>query len=138
MAERPSVPAGEMRKRRVIEALRSGVPSTEAVRNLGCPQPAVKAKFQQLLNNAKDSIVNGWTTKGILIEGGFGTGKSHLLESLQHTALEQNFVCSKVVISKETPLYSPLLMFRAACLTPQRWPFAGRILGKHARLSCAT
>jgi hypothetical protein len=29
-------------------------------------------------------------------------------------ALESRFVCSKVVISKETPLYSPTLMFRAA------------------------
>ena len=105
---------GDMGNRRVIESLRSGVPSTEAVRTLGCPQPAVKGKFQQLLHNAKDSIVNGWTTKGMLIEGGFGTGKSHLLESLQHLALEQNFICSKVVISKETPLYSPSLMFRAA------------------------
>ena len=105
---------GDMRHRRVVEALRSGVPSAEAVRTLGCPQPTVKSKFQQLLHNAKDSIVKGWTTKGMLIEGGFGTGKSHLLESLQHLALEQKFVCSKVVISKETPLYSPALMFRAA------------------------
>ena len=103
-----------MRHRRVVEALRSGVPSAEAVRTLGCPQPTVKSKFQQLLHNAKDSIVKGWTTKGMLIEGGFGTGKSHLLESLQHMAMEQKFVCSKVVISKETPLYSPGLMFRAA------------------------
>ncbi len=98
----------------VIESLRAGVPSSEAVKALGCPQPTVKSKFQQMLQDAQASIEKGWTTQGMLIEGGFGTGKSHLLESLRHVALEAKFVCSKVVISKETPLYSPALMFRAA------------------------
>jgi len=104
----------DVRHQRVIESLRAGVPSPEAVKALGCPQPTVKSKFQQMLQDAHASIHKGWTTKGMLIEGGFGTGKSHLLESLRHMALESRFVCSKVVISKETPLYSPALMFRAA------------------------
>jgi len=99
---------------RVIESLRSGVPSPKAVRTLGCPQATVKSKFQHLLQEAQDSISQGWTTKGLLIEGGFGTGKSHLLESVRQQALEQQFVCSRIIISKETPLYNPVLMFRAA------------------------
>ncbi|MGB0909991.1 MAG: BREX system ATP-binding domain-containing protein, partial [Nitrospirales bacterium] len=86
----------------------------EVVKTLGCPQPIVKSKFQQLLDDAKDSVEKGWTTTGMLVEGGFGTGKSHLLESLQQVALEQRFVTSRVVISKETTLFSPALMFRAA------------------------
>ncbi len=104
----------DVQHQRVIESLRAGVPSPGAVKALGCPQPTVKSKFQQMLHEAQASIHKGWTTKGLLIEGGFGTGKSHLLESLRHMALESRFVCSKVVISKETPLYSPALMFRAA------------------------
>jgi len=104
----------DVQHQRVIESLRAGVPSPGAVKALGCPQPTVKSKFQQMLQDAEASIHKGWTTKGLLIEGGFGTGKSHLLESLRHMALESRFVCSKVVISKETPLYSPALMFRAA------------------------
>ena len=104
----------DVQHQRVIESLRAGVPSPGAVRALGCPQPTVKSKFQQMLQEAQESIHKGWTTKGMLIEGGFGTGKSHLLESLRHMALDAHFVCSKVVISKETPLYSPALMFRAA------------------------
>ena len=104
----------DVQHQRVIEALRAGVPSPGAVRALGCSQPTVKSKFQEMLQDAQASIQKGWTTKGILVEGGFGTGKSHLLESLRHMALEAKFVCSKVVISKETPLYSPVLMFRAA------------------------
>ena len=104
----------DVQHQRVIESLRAGVPSPGAVKALGCPQPTVKSKFQQMLHDAEASIHKGWTTKGLLVEGGFGTGKSHLLESLRHIALESRFVCSKVVISKETPLYSPALMFRAA------------------------
>jgi len=50
----------------------------------------------------------------MLVEGDFGAGKSHLLEYLLHLALEENFVCSKVVISKETPLYDPVKLYRAA------------------------
>ncbi|MDH5563473.1 MAG: ATP-binding protein [Nitrospirota bacterium] len=104
----------DVQNQRVIESLRAGVPSPGVVKALGCPQPTVKSKFQQMLQDAQASIHKGWTTQGLLIEGGFGTGKSHLLESLKHMALESRFVCSKVVISKETPLYSPALMFRAA------------------------
>ena len=104
----------DVQHQRVIESLRAGVPSPGAVKALGCPQPTVKSKFQQMLQDAEASIHKGWTTKGLLIEGGFGTGKSHLLESLRHIALDSRFVCSKVVISKETPLYNPALMFRAA------------------------
>jgi hypothetical protein len=51
---------------------------------------------------------------GVLVSGGFGTGKSHLLEYLQHRALSANFVVSRVVISKETPLYDQGKVFKAA------------------------
>ena len=49
-----------------------------------------------------------------MISGGFGTWKSHLLEHLHHLALERHFVSSKIVISKETPLYDPAKLYRAA------------------------
>lgn len=104
----------DVQHQRVIESLRAGVPSSEVVRALGCQQEKVKGTFQQMLQDAQASIHKGSTTRGMLIEGGFGTGKSHLLECLRHMALESKFVCSKVVISKETPLYSPALMFRSA------------------------
>src|SRR5262249_51586151 len=49
-----------------------------------------------------------------LVAGDFGTGKSHLLEALEQVALGENFVCSKVVVSKETPLHDPDKLYRAA------------------------
>lgn len=100
--------------RRALEALRSGVPNQDAVQVLGCTQPDIEGKFRRMLEQARESVANGSTTTGLLLDGGFGTGKTHLLEFLQHMALEQQFVCSRVVISKETPLYSLAKMFRAA------------------------
>ncbi|MGH2584834.1 MAG: BREX system ATP-binding domain-containing protein [Dehalococcoidia bacterium] len=111
-----------VRVRRAVEALRSGVPSRHAVETLGCGQPAIETRVRQQL---EDAAANGPAKQvpGTLIAGGFGTGKSHLLEYIQHIAIEENFVCSKVVISKETPLYDPVKVYRAAILgakTPGR------------------
>ena len=50
----------------------------------------------------------------MLVAGEFGSGKSHLLGCLESQALGQNFVCSRVVISKETPLFDMDKVFRAA------------------------
>ena len=51
---------------------------------------------------------------GMLVAGDFGTGKSHLLGYLESQALAQNFVCSRVVVSKETPLFDMDKMYKAA------------------------
>ena len=104
----------QIKHRRAIEALRSGVPNRDAVMALGCAQPDIEKKFRQQLQSAKQGVVDGSMTHGMLVAGDFGTGKSHLLEYLMHLALEENFVCSKVVISKETPLYDPVKLYRAA------------------------
>jgi hypothetical protein len=105
---------GRLAARRAIEALRSGVPSREAVRLLGSAQPGVEAPFWQRLEAAGEDLAAGRQTPGLVIAGDFGAGKSHLLEYLRHLALRQGFACSKVVISKETPLYDPARLFRAA------------------------
>ena len=100
--------------RRAIEALRSGVPNRDAVSSLGCEQPTIEQKFRDQLRAAKEGVLQDVQTPGLLIGGDFGAGKSHLLEYLQHIALEENFVCSKVVISKETPLHDPVKLYRSA------------------------
>lgn len=107
----------QIQHRRAIEALRSGVPNRDAVLALGCAQPDIEKKFRKQLQDATQGAVDGSKTYGMLVGGDFGTGKSHLLEYFQHLALEQNFVCSKVVISKETPLYDPVKLYRTAVET---------------------
>jgi hypothetical protein len=104
----------QITSRRAIEALRAGVPNRDAVLALGCEQPAIEERFRAQLQEAKEGTKAGRQIGGTLIAGDFGAGKSHLLEYLQQVALAERFVCSKVVISKETPLYDPAKFFRAA------------------------
>jgi hypothetical protein len=96
-------------RRRAIEALRAGVPSRDAVAALGSGQPAIEDRFVALSEAAAAG-----TAGGLLLGGGFGTGKSHLLEHLSRLALDADFTVSRVVISKETPLHDPAKVFRAA------------------------
>ena len=99
--------------RRALEALRAGVPNRDAVAALGSLQTAVDDKFSELLA----AIANPNRTEpvaGLLIGGGFGSGKSHVLQHLAVRSLDANFVVSKVVISKETGLHDPVKVLRAA------------------------
>ena len=100
--------------RRAIEALRNGVPDRKAVEILGCNQPRVEAAFDDLLDKAMDTGTPPRNSLGMLVSGGFGSGKSHLLAHLESRALSRGFVCSKVAISKETPLYDLGKVFKSA------------------------
>lgn len=103
-----------MNCRRALEALRNGVPNRDAVRVLGCGQPEVERRFSDQLAAVESAVQEERQTPGLLIAGGYGTGKSHLLEYFEHLALSKNFVCSRIVISKETPLYDPAKVYAAA------------------------
>jgi hypothetical protein len=100
--------------RRAIEALRAGVPNQDAVRLLSTHQPQAEARFRRQLDGLAEDATAGRPTSGVLLAGDFGAGKSHLLEHLQHIALDEGMLCSRVVISKETPLYDLARVFRAA------------------------
>jgi hypothetical protein len=102
-------------RRRAVEALRSGVPSWDAVALLGSGQPEAEDRFAELLDQIRQPRrPEGRPSCGLLLGGGFGTGKSHLLTHLGHLASSSDFVVSTVVISKETPLHDPVKTFRAA------------------------
>ncbi len=114
---------GPLECRRALEALRNGVPNRDAVAMLGCNQPAIQQRFEEMLASAAgtgDPTGNGL---GMLVSGDFGSGKSHLLAHLEHLALSQGFVCSTVAISKETPFYRLDKVFESAlvnCRIPGR------------------
>ena len=93
--------------RLALEALRSGVPNRAAVRLLGCNQPQVEQRFTAMLDEVTDTDKSQGIAQGLLVSGDFGSGKSHLLVHLEHVALERNFICSKVTISKETTSLRP-------------------------------
>src|SRR5205814_6302556 len=90
----------------------------EGVRALVSAQLEIESRFRERLD-----VLQRGTVPGLLFGGDFGSGKSHLLEYLQHVALEERFVASKIVISKETPLHDPVKVFRAAvgtAVVPER------------------
>jgi P-loop Domain of unknown function (DUF2791) len=98
--------------RRAVEALRCGVPSRDAVAALGTGQSDIEDRFGSLLDTT--GTIRRDERRGLLVGGGFGSGKSHLLEHLTHLALDRGFAVSRVVISKETPLHDPAKVLRAA------------------------
>ena len=100
----------KLSSRVALEALRNGVPNREVVRMLGCNQPDAERRFEGML----DAVPTAAHAQGMLVSGEFGAGKSHLLTYFEHLALERGFVCSKVAISKETPLYDLSKVFKSA------------------------
>lgn len=114
--------------RRAIEALRAGVPNRDAVRQLPVFQGDTTQKFTETLWEAQQAPANDVTPRSLAFSGAFGSGKSHLLAYLRHIAIEHNFVCSHVVISKETPLFDPLKLLRAAVETATISETAGRAI----------
>lgn len=112
-----SVPTGQVEAdsltaRRAVEALRCGVPNRDAVAALGTGQNEVEDRLLALLDAAGTSRPGG--ERGLLFGGGFGSGKSHVLEHMAHLAREREFVVSRIVVSKETPLHDPVKVLRAA------------------------
>lgn len=100
----------QLRRRRAIEALRSGVPpGADAVAELGSGQHHVEQEFRDRLQRTV-----GTGSGGMLIGGGFGSGKSHLLHHFAGLALQDGFVTSRVVVSKGTPLHDPAKVVRSA------------------------
>ena len=104
----------KLKNRRALEALRNGVPNGDAVAALGCSQPDVEREFNALLTRVSNEGDAANSSAGMLVAGNFGSGKSHLLGYLETQALAENFVCSRVVISKETPLFDMDKVFKAA------------------------
>lgn len=95
----------QVARRRAVEALRSGVPSRDAVAALGSGQEEAEDRFAALLERGSGALLLG---------GGFGAGKSHLLAHLGALAHDRGFAVSTVVVSKETPLHDPAKVLRAA------------------------
>jgi hypothetical protein len=77
---------------------------------LGSGQDDIEDQFTNLL----DGVGSRARSRGLLLGGGFGAGKSHLLEHLTHLALDRGYAVSRIVISKETPLHDPAKVLRAA------------------------
>mgnify|MGYP003393324863 CR=1 FL=1 len=96
-----------MKERSAIEALRAGVPNRAAIRLLGTNESDIRDQFLTRLQRCRAASPSQQPSQGLVVAGGFGSGKSHLLGYLQELALQERFVVSLVPISKETPLFDP-------------------------------
>lgn len=104
--------SAHLNQRRAVEALRAGVPNRDVVRQLKPMQPELERRFGALLQQTESNWQTGQQAEGLLLEGEFGTGKSHCLEYLRHLALENHFVCSTLVLNKEMPLHNLARIYR--------------------------
>jgi len=91
--------------RKIIEALRTGVPIREVVDLLGCGQPNLEKEYVQLLHSKRRGAET--ERNGFVFFGGFGTGKSHVLEAFSKIAIDANFVVSRATISNNLKLGTP-------------------------------
>ncbi|MCA1597295.1 MAG: ATP-binding protein, partial [Chloroflexi bacterium] len=100
--------------RRAVEALRAGVPNRDVVRHIAPVQSDILERFDRMLEVSQSGWPSGKQAAGLLLQGEFGSGKSHWLEYFQNIALEGHFICSTVLLNKETPLHDLAKVFRAS------------------------
>src|SRR3984885_15123125 len=79
---------------------------------MGTEEPALEHIFDEQLQLVWAD--HSRPRPGLGIAGGFGAGKPHSLGYLAEVGRAQNFVVSRVVVSKETPLSDPARVFEAA------------------------
>lgn len=82
---------------RVLEALRSGVPSPQGVTML----PTLRPGTLDVVKSDLQALVQGQHTRGRIVWGDYGQGKSHLLHELRNYALQKNCAVSLLPLGRE-------------------------------------
>ena len=90
----------DMEARRVIEALRSGVPSRAVGQYFSEARPQIMKEISGRLEKVSES----GHSDGLIISGKYGEGKTHLLNTVFNMAHSANMAVSFLSLSKETPL----------------------------------
>lgn len=98
----------DMEARRVIEALRSGIPSRAVGQYFSEARPQIMKEISGRLERVSE---NG-KSDGIVISGKYGEGKTHLLNTVFNLAHSNNMVVSYLSLSKETPMDKLYLVYQ--------------------------
>lgn len=93
---------------RIIEALRSGVPTFLSTREL----PDLRPDLVNTVKNDLEQFARGYNPQGRLVWGQYGQGKSHLLIAVSHLALEMGFAVSFVSLSREVSCHNLFYFYR--------------------------
>ncbi len=81
----------------VIESLRAGIPTRTSTREL----PDLRAALTEQLRQDLNQFIAGKRPPGRLIWGPYGQGKTHVLTTAEHVALDLGFAVSRVSLSRE-------------------------------------
>ncbi len=103
-----------------LEALRLGVVPRIS------PEALTVAREQELAMVEQDLVETPKVGSARVFLGDYGTGKTHLLELIEHLALSRNFLCSRIVLDEEeVPPSHPQRVYRALC-RGLRYPEGGQ------------
>lgn len=94
--------------RHVIEALRSGIPSRAVGQYFSEARPGIMKEISGHL----DETCETGKSKGMIIAGKYGEGKTHLLNTVFSMAHSNNMVVSYLSLSKETPFDKLYLVYQ--------------------------
>jgi hypothetical protein len=94
--------------RKIIEALRSGVPSRAVGQYFSSARPEITRQISDKLMDVCEKKASG----AMIISGKYGEGKTHLLNTVFSIARSNNMVVSFVSLSKETPFNKPYLLYQ--------------------------
>lgn len=90
-AYQPSEPIAQLPARRIVEAFRLGIVPRQDVSEFTFGRAAEAGKVRELLHALTEGNGNS-----LVIEGDYGTGKTHLLEYIYCQALQMRLVVSRV------------------------------------------
>lgn len=98
----------DMEARRMIEALRSGIPSRAVGRCFSEARPEIMKEITKRLDTVRET----GHPDGFIICGKYGEGKTHLLNTVFGMAHDCNMAVSFLSLSKETPVDKLYLVYQ--------------------------
>ena len=117
----------DMEARRIIEALRSGVPSRDVGKYFSEARPDIMRRIDERM----EKVTETGASDGMIISGKYGEGKTHLLNSVYAKAHEDRKVVSLLSISKESPIDKVHMIYQKViantCLPGREQPGFSRI-----------
>ena len=94
--------------RRIIESLRSGVPS----RLIGSFFSSSRRNLLDKIDRELDTTISSSKSRGRIITGKYGEGKTHLLNTVFSMAEKRDMVVTLLPLSKETPFNNIPILYK--------------------------
>lgn len=98
----------QISSKRLLEAFRLGIVPHQDIEYFTFGRGYELSELERGLKNLQNGMGDAY-----LVEGGYGSGKTHLLEYMHHLCLKYGFVTTYCELSvQETPMYRPKRVYR--------------------------